>query len=220
MGKANHFSGFLFHFVKERGYTQGIEVNKNHCSYVAVNSPPFFIQMEIKANRVILTHCTFICSFDCRQTPGVVSSASLPIDHPGSFVRRTYFFLNPWPFLLIPLLNPWPLQQVPQEDKREDEEAKKMVIYLIFFLPMSVYSSSGFLFFVFVFFRRQERSTTFIFAELLAVLFPLPALPSHHPFIILAAENGPDWTNCSIYSSYKDKVKSKGRDQHDNKCLP
>ena len=55
-GKANHFSGFLFHFVKERGYTQGTKVNKGHCSCAAINSLPFFIWTEIKADRVILTH--------------------------------------------------------------------------------------------------------------------------------------------------------------------
>lgn len=119
VGKANHFSGFLFHFVKEKAYTQGTKVNKGHCSCAAINSLPFFIQTEIKANRVILTHCLFICSFDYRQTPGVVSPASLPNDHPGSFVWATCSFLSPWCFLLIAPLNPWQLPQVLQEDNKE-----------------------------------------------------------------------------------------------------
>lgn len=51
--KANHFSGFPFRFVKERGYTQGTELNKGHCSCVTVNSLPFFIQTEIKASWII-----------------------------------------------------------------------------------------------------------------------------------------------------------------------
>lgn len=48
--KATLPSGFLFHFVKEKGYTQGTEVNKGHCSWAAINSLPFFICTEIEAN--------------------------------------------------------------------------------------------------------------------------------------------------------------------------
>ena len=56
MNPPPHLTGFLFHFVKERGYTQGTKVNKGHCSCAAINSLPFFIWTEIKADRVILTH--------------------------------------------------------------------------------------------------------------------------------------------------------------------
>lgn len=47
--KGKPFSGFLFHFVKEKGYTRGTAVNKGHCSRAAINSLPFFIWAEIKA---------------------------------------------------------------------------------------------------------------------------------------------------------------------------
>lgn len=48
--KATLLSGFLFLFVKEKGYTQGTKVNKRPCSRAAINSLPFFIWTEIKAN--------------------------------------------------------------------------------------------------------------------------------------------------------------------------
>lgn len=54
------FSGFLFHSVKEKGYTRGTEGNKGHCSGAVVSSLPFFLWTEIKANRVILTLSPFI----------------------------------------------------------------------------------------------------------------------------------------------------------------
>lgn len=95
VGKANHFSGFLFHFVKEKGYTQGIEVNKGHCSCVAINRLPFFIWTEIQANRVILTHSPFTCPSDYRQTPGVVSLASLPNWPPMELCMKNLFRFEP-----------------------------------------------------------------------------------------------------------------------------
>lgn len=42
-GKIDLFLGFLFHFVKEKGYTRGTGANKGHCSHVAISSLPFFM---------------------------------------------------------------------------------------------------------------------------------------------------------------------------------
>lgn len=102
VGKSNLFSGFLFHSVKERGYTRGKEV-KGHCSWESRNSLPFFIGTDIKANRVILTHSSFSCPVDYRQTSGVVSPASLSNDHPGSYGQRNCFSIPGPGFLMTPL---------------------------------------------------------------------------------------------------------------------
>lgn len=74
--------GFLFHFVKEKDYTQGTRVNKGHCSCEARSSLPFFIWTGVKADRVILSDFPSPAPLITDEQP-VWSPASLPSDHLG-----------------------------------------------------------------------------------------------------------------------------------------
>lgn len=109
-GKANHFSGFLSHCVKEKGYTQGTKVKKGHGSCVAINSLPFSIWTEIKANGLILTHSQS-AHLITDKSLGVVSHASLPCDHPGSYCKEKRFLFQS--LTLPPYHSPQPVTSSP-----------------------------------------------------------------------------------------------------------
>lgn len=72
----------------KKGYTPGTEVNKGHRSCAAVNSLPFFIWTEIKANKVILTHSQSDCLIIVKN---LVWSLLLPfpVTTLGAIVWRT-----------------------------------------------------------------------------------------------------------------------------------
>lgn len=169
-GKANHFSGFLFHFVKEKGYTQGTKANKGHTRFMCCNKQAAIFHMDWNQGKQGNLHSLSICPSDSRRKPAVVSPAFLPCDHPGSCCMENWFLLQP--LTLSPHHSPKPMtiaacpRRTGTRDGGQREEGLKMgytrrigpvgkgkrvrgelsqysyvlLKYLIFFLPTSVYS--------------------------------------------------------------------------------
>jgi len=85
-GKGKPFLRFSIPLCKGKGYTQGKELNKGHCSCVTVDSLPFLQQTEIKASWVMQLALHSSARLISNKPLGWSALLPFPTDHPGSFV--------------------------------------------------------------------------------------------------------------------------------------
>lgn len=123
-GKGKPFLRFSIPLCKGKGYTQGKELNKGHCSCVTVDSLPFLQQTEIKASWVMQLALHSSARLILNKPLGWSALLPFPTDHPGSFVWRTHFVLNSWPFLLVTLLNSSPAGRQQRVGRRRPKMVK------------------------------------------------------------------------------------------------